>query len=827
MDDLIRDFLTESVERLDAIRAQLVRLQHDPSDARTIASIFRLVRAIRNACNLLSPPNPENTLASMEAAVDQLLDGPRPADFAFASVQKAIDEIKSALPAMVAGDGRLATIANTLKSAVAVDGGPPDPSGSVGAERADSASAGKLARERRFDGADASRADIVRMGLLLSELALARDQLLETGHSPAFESMSAPMQRFDSLSAELETAMFSARMLPLERLFADLQGLVRELSSKSATKAEVSLRGGGVALDRHSVEAIRGPLSQLIRNAVAHAIEPPAERRGHGKPSVGRIKLSARRISGFVLIEMRDDGRGLSAELVRKYTCASGQRAAVDPATMSVADLLDLTSSPDLPAEEDQGPEFQLYAGLIRLREAIEQVGGSVSVSSRPGRSTAYTLKIPLNEPVQSALIFRSGLERLALPQHEIHEIIEIESEDRHRLVETGGMLSLRVEQGSIPVFLLAEIICGSQMDRSSQADRRLLLRIRRGVQDFAIVIDEILEVQEIVIKPMPAPLRKLDLFSGAALLGDGSIVLALDAGGLAAAFGLPRSEALRPYAHAQFDEGRDAARWIVFRSGGSQLRALPVAVVKSVERLGPGRIQQADNGYFADVCGELLPMFWLGPEAPFDTHERSVSTFILEDANNRSALVVDEVIDIVKQPSNLEPTEANPGVFAVTEMRGQPIEMLDPNFFLHPNRNRRRRLGSEVAPPCVLLIEPDRFFRDMIADALASHGYGTRTVADLAGGLEAVRTQPAVGHILVDLDTIAASQGDFIRLIEGDSIDEAPVVIGLAAHDGSLARSKARRAGLASAIGKFDRAAILAAVNFERESEPLAEIAA
>ena len=222
----------------------------------------------------------------------------------------------------------------------------------------------------------------------------AEPRLFRQGSSPGIASpvTATVLQRLSNSSTDLQTVAAPTRMLPLERLFADLQGLVRNLSSGRETKVELWLRGGGVALDRHSIESIRAPLTELVRNAVEHAIESPPERRRSGKPSSGRLRISARRTSGAVVIDLRDDGRGLDAELIRERAYALGRRTSVALAEMSEADLFDLVFAPDFDDEQDAGDELRTCQGLSRIRAAIDEFGGSISMASQSGRGTVFTL---------------------------------------------------------------------------------------------------------------------------------------------------------------------------------------------------------------------------------------------------------------------------------------------------------------------------------------------------------------------------------------------------------------------------------------------------
>lgn len=471
MDDLPRDFLTECAARLDATRVQLSRLLSYPSDAGTLAIISRNVSAIKRASAFPSIPVLERIVRSLETGIDQLLDGARPTEITVAFLQSTIDDFKTLPPTLA--HCRLGSICDEAPPACPVKAGAAD----------------SLAEQSRVFSDKESSPGIA---------------------SPVTATV---LQRLSNSSTDLQTVAAPTRMLPLERLFADLQGLVRNLSSGRETKVELWLRGGGVALDRHSIESIRAPLTELVRNAVEHAIESPPERRRSGKPSSGRLRISARRTSGAVVIDLRDDGRGLNAELIRERAYALGRRTSVALAEMSEADLFDLVFAPDFDDEQDAGDELRTCQGLSRIRAAIDEFGGSISMASQSGRGTVFTLTIPLKRPVSSALIFRAGGERLALPQHLIEEIIEIEPDDEGLMVEIDGILTVQAQKGPVPIGHLDDLIRGSHSGLGSRPRSTLVLRLRSGVQDFAVVIDEILDIQEIALEFDADPIEKTGSF--------------------------------------------------------------------------------------------------------------------------------------------------------------------------------------------------------------------------------------------------------------------------------------------------------------------------
>ena len=293
MDELLKDFLNESSEQLEAIDSQLVRFEREPSDARIVANIFRLVHVIKSACGFLNLQRLERVAYSAETLIIRLRDGATPDAGAVALMLATIDRIKFILRAVSEGRGEPPgdddRLIAEIESAGEARREAPEPLASPAGYVCEGVlGSGTTPTERRADSVRVSLDALERLTSLVSELVLTRNQLVAAAGAADFDRLRAPLRRLSTVTADLRSGLQAARMLPIARLFANLQRLVRGLSAETGKKVELTLRGGETEVDRQLIEAIRNPLTQIIRNAVAHAIEPLEERRRMGKPEVER-----------------------------------------------------------------------------------------------------------------------------------------------------------------------------------------------------------------------------------------------------------------------------------------------------------------------------------------------------------------------------------------------------------------------------------------------------------------------------------------------------------------------------------------------------------
>ena len=827
MEELLKDFLAESAEQVEAIGAQLVRFEQDPSDARIIANIFRLIHALKGTCGFLNLTRLERIAHCAEALIDNLRDGATPDGAIVALVLATVDRIKHILAAL--GDGRGepsgddGPLIADLRRATDRAREAKRTLGNILSAEAANFGPGPTPPERRLDTLRISVKTLERLTSLVSELVLTRNQLIEVARASSVEKILTPLQRLSAVTADLQAGVLAARMLPVERLFGNFHRLVRDLATDLGKKAELVLRGGGAELDRQLIEAVRDPLMHLIRNAVDHGIEPPQERLRLGKPEAGLIQVSASHKAGIVSIEVADDGRGLDVDSIRARALALGLATREELEARSEAELFPFVFLPGFTTAAHMSRISGRGVGLDIVRANIEGIGGSVSLMSRSGSGATIVLRIPLTLAILPAFIVTSGGERFAMPQHSVEEILELDAGAQSALTSVQGAPVLNIAEGPLPVARLSELTRSrTQPQAPSQG---LILKMRTGAQGFALIVDEIVDLQEIVLKPLPAPLQPLTLFSAGAILGDGSVVLVLDGAGISAALGLTKSNAPRIAAPVETTPAPVRTKVVIFRSGGPALRALPVSAVAKILPLAPDRVEIIDGACVVRIEGRLIALVRGDRSRAIDL-QNSPTAMVLQLGEERVGLVAEEIVDVAEEEIRIELAGRSPGVAGVASLRGEPTEILDPAYFFEPRVRALPPRDAAPTAPCILIVEPAGFFRRLIADALERAGFEAIAVGDRARAHAAIGRR-AFAAALIDLDLAAARRGEFARELRALAASgAAPTLIGLAAHSGPASQARARREGLSGAVGKFDRARLISLLRTAGADEIL-EIAA
>ncbi|MCX7900336.1 MAG: ATP-binding protein, partial [Methylocystis sp.] len=291
---------------------------------------------------------------------------------------------------------------------------------------------------------------------IVSELVLTRNQLLELSSASGDETVKASVQSLSSVTGDLQDAVMRVRMQPVERLFATLPRLVRDLAIDLGKKIDLVTYGAETELDRQVIELIRAPLTHIIRNAADHGLESVAERLGKGKPETGVIRVSATYDAGQITIEVEDDGRGLNLDGIKAKAIARGLATEDMLARMADVDIFQFILLPGFSTAKSITKVSGRGVGMDVVRENIQSIGGTVSLNSTPGRGTTVTLRIPLTLAIAPALILSSGGSRFAVPQMAVVEVVGVGDGFDHHIQYIHDAPVLRLRGDALPLAYLA-----------------------------------------------------------------------------------------------------------------------------------------------------------------------------------------------------------------------------------------------------------------------------------------------------------------------------------------------------------------------------------
>lgn len=382
-----------------------------------------------------------------------------------------------------------------------------------------------------------------RMMNLVGELVLTRNQLLRS--QVGAENFPELARRLDHVTADLRETVMQARMQPVGQLFSRFPRVVRDLAASCGKRVRLELAGQETGLDKSLLEAIKDPLTHAIRNAVDHGIESADVRLSAGKPAVGTIRLRACHRSGWVVLEMEDDGAGISRKKVLSKAIERGLVTEQHAVAMSNREALQLIF---LPGFSTAGVVTNISGrgvGMDVVKNNVERVGGAVEIESEEGRGTLVRMRMPLTLAIVPALVVETCGQSFCLPQGALAELVYVSRIDAETLVERIGDAQLfHLRESLLPMIWLDKLLeLGDGKPRANNGFYLAVLEME-GCR-FGLAVDDLLAPEEIVVKPLTSGLREIGLFSGATVLGNGTLAMILDVTATAARAGIRKSAEL------------------------------------------------------------------------------------------------------------------------------------------------------------------------------------------------------------------------------------------------------------------------------------------
>jgi len=366
---------------------------------------------------------------------------------------------------------------------------------------------------------------------LVGELVLVRNRLATLRSSMGDDEVAKAVANLDLVTSDLQLAVMKTRMQPIKKVFGRFPRVVRDLARQLGKEVRLELYGEDTDLDKNLVEALADPLVHLVRNAVDHGIEPPEERERAGKPREGRVVLGAKQEGDHILLVIEDDGAGMDPEVLRRKAVEKGLLDEDSAARLDEQECYNLIFMPGFSTKSEISDVSGRGVGMDVVKTRIAQLNGSITISSRKGEGTELRIKLPLTLAIVPTLMVLLERQIFALPLANVQEIIRLESV-RTRVVD--GQTVALIREHPVPLFFLKEWLL---QGRRHEGRDGYVVVVRVGHLQVALVVDQLIAQEEVVIKPLGTLLQGLPGLAGATITGDGRIALILDMPSLLAGY--------------------------------------------------------------------------------------------------------------------------------------------------------------------------------------------------------------------------------------------------------------------------------------------------
>lgn len=680
---------------LSRLRDGRMDVTHDNTDA-----LLLMTDTIRNLLANIEESGNDSGLetAHVVERIKNTYENPQPADEGGAAPAGEAAPPAEAVPAEaaptepapeVAAPPAPAAAAPAAPAEPATPASPPPPANVPAAAEAPAAPAGGNAAPsgppKRSAADSVVRVDVDLLDelmLLVGELVLTRNQIVQYSTQQTDQTLVRSSQRLNLIATELQEGVMKTRMQPIDHLWSKFPRVVRDLGSQCGKQVKLEMVGKETELDRTLLEAVKDPLTHLIRNAVDHGIETPDIRTADGKSAAGTLTLRAYHEGGQVVVEVRDDGKGIDGDIIAQKAIEKGLRTEAQVGNMSTQDKLQLIFMPGFSTAAKVTNVSGRGVGMDVVKSNIESIGGAIEIESKVGNGSVFRLRIPLTLAIVPALTVECSDDIYAIPQVNLLELVALDTEsNEQKLEDVGGVPVYRLRGNLLPLVHLSEVLQVEALPEDGQVTIAVLQAEGRR---FGLVLDKVISTEEIVVKPLSAALKNLGTYSGATILGNGRVALILDVQALArrALSDAVEAEQQRYEESIQLsDENKDQGQVLVAGIGDGRQVGIPLQMVTRLEEVATSDIEYVGNREVLQYRGAILPLLRLDRHlgAYTDGGEEERLPLVVYTEHDRSiAIVVSEILDIVDDKSTRTYDIDDHGLVGSAVIRDKVVELLD-----------------------------------------------------------------------------------------------------------------------------------------------------
>ncbi len=644
---------------------------------------------------------------------------------------------------------------------------------------------------------------------LAGELVLSRNQLLQTISSEEMRSAEAVGQRIDLITSELQEAIMLTRMQPIGNVFNKFPRVVRDLSKKLGKTIDLTIVGKDVELDKTIIEAINDPLTHLVRNSVDHGIEDPAGRKAAGKSETGLVILKAYHAAGQVVIEISDDGKGLDGEALAESAIKKGLISPDQAKLMSDKEKVNLIFLPGFSTAKSVTDVSGRGVGMDVVKTNLDQLGGSVDIISEKGSGTTISIKLPLTLAIIPCQIIETSGERYAIPQVNLEELLRIPANQiKERVERVGTAEVVRLRGTLLPLIRLADTLDIERTyvdaDGNVVKDRRERIADRRGTESplfkdgkkqsssrtakekdenrevkdrrysaasalnvvvvstgsikYGLVVDQLQDSEEIVIKPLDRHLQQCKGYAGATIMGDGRIALILDVSNLArmaqltSLEGSDRAAEIKAEAEEAIQARQDRQSLLIFKNSATESFGVPLNQVERIEKIKQDDIEILGGKRVMQYRGGTLNLITIDDVASVEpiAETEDLLVIVFTVSGKPVGLLATGPIDALEVTANIDDsTLAQPGIMGsiiIDEQTTMLINVYDLVSNLFPEWHEEKQndlsaaelaIAEDAPPPTILIAEDSKFFRNQVKGYMTEVGYN---VIEAEDGKEALQ---------------------------------------------------------------------------------------
>ncbi|MFA5582732.1 MAG: chemotaxis protein CheW [Bacteriovoracaceae bacterium] len=724
------EFITSCYENLENISRCIHQIESDNFQSEIINNLYRYVHSLKGDAYLFSFHLVGDIAHAMETALEPLKNKKHTIQKSMINcLYKAIDVIELLLQRPVHEHERpgLRKIADVICRAL-------EKASLVSEIEIASELPKVIAKEEKEVSNSSIRVSVSLLDSLMAlmgEMVLVRNQVLQFSNKTEDLEFLSMSKRLNVITSEIQEQMMKTRMQAIGNVFAKFNRVVRDLAGDLGKNINLHIEGSETELDRSLLEAIKDPLTHIVRNSCDHGIETPEVRLEKGKPSNGRIEIKAYHEGGQVFIEVKDDGKGLSRQHIINKALEKNLITSSEAQGLSDKEAFELIFLPGFSTASQVSNVSGRGVGMDVVRTNIERIGGNVELSGEENVGTTIKIKIPLTLAIIPALMVKCGGATFAIPQLKLEELVRVDLEDNPHQIETLYGAAMYRLRGNLLQLVDMNVILGES--NSFEVGNKTVFNIAVLNADgnlFGVIIDEILDTADIVVKPLNRVLKSLQIYSGATVLGDGSVALIFDVMGITKVAQI-NFENNKTFSNAESTVS-EFQEFLLFKLNSSSTHAIALSYVDRIEEFRSSDIEYSGKQMVIRYRGEILPLVAVNDQLDYGKQgfEEVFPVIVIERAGIAYGLIVNKIIDTLSTAEEVKtPIQFYQGLVGNIHTPKELIVVIDPFQIVdkslgiyHEAIQVTNVVHADIKK--VLLVEDTVFFRRFIQGFLEKHGY-------------------------------------------------------------------------------------------------------
>lgn len=593
-----------------------------------------------------------------------------------------------------------------------------------------------------------------------SELILVRNQIMQLVDKFDDVDITSVFQRLNHITTEIHETAMKTRMQSVGSIWSKFPRVIRDITKDLDKEVNFITEGEDTELDKQLLDSIKDPLLHMIRNSVDHGIETRQQRLKMKKPKVGKLTLKAYHQAGHIIVEVSDDGRGISLDLLAKKAIQNKLVSEKDIKEMKEKEILDLIFHPGFSTKDVVTSVSGRGVGMDVVKDNIERVSGTLDISSKEGEGTSFKIKIPLTLAIMPVLTISISGQLFGLPQINVAEIVNLENKSL-KFENINGKPVLRLRDILLPLVSLSNLL---NLEGKEEKVFKKIIVCEVGEYRLGIIVDSIYDIEEIVVKPVSPVLSHLDIYAGSTILGDGSVIMILDLKGLVRASGI--SVCVNNTLTKDIEK-RDSS-FITFKLQDNSIKAIPLEFLSRLGNIDISDIEYSMGSPVIQYKGSLVHLFTVNDSCTIpDSGMQNILMFLSEDSV-LIAIVVDCVLDIVKSSENINISSMRNQFIGSISIDNQIVDIIDPGYYISKfnniNNAGSKRESDEIGSvKKVLFVDDSSFFRKFIPPELEKAGYQVSVFSSAKLAIECLKEETDFVAIISDVTMPEMSAFEFL----------------------------------------------------------------